>query len=194
MYCDQSASGGPDPCSDSVDNCPEGSYCIFTGLGYQCKKYAKVGDSCGGFIAPSVQGLCNPEEAYCLNLPFCHLPDTPEVCAAYMGDCESDKDCSDSTKMYCDQSEGKCKDRFKLGDCCYSSAQLCVKGKECGFNGDKYYCQGPGGSGGPAFEICNNQACGGRFSLDCECACDKGSPKCVLYPTDLCGPAECAAD
>jgi len=180
-------------CSDSIDECPEGTYCTYSPRGYECKPYAKLGSYCGLNFEEGLV-LCKPGKAFCFNAIWCYYWDSPGICIAYMGECKSDSDCRDPSRMYCDQSEGKCKHRLKLDDCCFPKEDLCSKGLVCITKNGVDICQQSDVSIVQPLEICNNQVCGGLSSPDCECTCNKGSPVCTLFPTELCDPATSASD
>jgi len=114
--CEHTASGGPSLCSDSVDNCPEGSFCNFSEFrGYECKKYVNLGQRCGGFTIAGEQDNCDPSEGFCYYPFMCIITDVQGICEAYHGDCKSDIECGDESKLYCDEFEGKCKELLKKG-------------------------------------------------------------------------------
>jgi len=117
---------------EGLDKCPEGTYYISDWKGYKCEPYAKLGSYCESYSpVRKYQRRCNPKEAYCYHPADCNLGDSLGKCFAYMGECKSDSDCSDPSRMYCDRSEGKCKARLKRGFCCEPKKDQCSKGLVC---------------------------------------------------------------
>ena len=195
--CAPSAAGKPVLCSDTVDDCPGGSYCSYSPKkGYQCRDYVLLGSECGGKRPAGEEMLCNPNEAYCFDPFNCIITDQQGTCAAFGGDCKSDKNCEDLKNYYCDQLEGKCKEKLQEGYCCEPDNDLCSKGLTCIGDGydNPYVCKADV-SGTSGLQVCSNEVCGGFAGFSCDCICEDGSsPLCVDDPNDSCDPANGGAD
>ena len=131
-------------CTDTVDNCMQGTYCAYSStLGYECRAYAAEGSTCGGRTLNGEGNQCNPDQTFCFTADSCMFADKPGMCVSYLGDCLTDKDCGDPYSKYCDESIGKCKARLTQGQCCKIEENQCTNGLSCFAYGAGYTCQNP---------------------------------------------------
>lgn len=108
------------PCT-SNDDCDDGEWCGFASNpeDRECRPYADIGDSCGGFTLPEFVQICAPG-VECVQLnPF--LADAPGTCydqeATY--ECENDDDCFGVAWCGWDEDENRvCENYQGFGESC----------------------------------------------------------------------------
>lgn len=111
---------GPSACEDN-DDCPTGEWCGYASdpADRECKPFAAIGDSCGGFTLPEFVEACEPG-VECVNTnPF--IADAPGTCfdleATYS--CTDDADCFGVAWCGWDADENRVCEQFQqAGDSC----------------------------------------------------------------------------
>ena len=135
-------SSGPGTCTDTSDQCLDGTYCAYSSTnGYECRAYAAVGSACGGRTISGPGDVCDPDVGYCFFADSCIIADKPGVCTAFFGDCVTDKDCGDPATRYCDEAAGKCKARLTVDQCCIVEENQCASGLSCLVYAAGFTCQ-----------------------------------------------------